>query len=145
METIVKLALRLPVLMSALLIIAGSASFVPSANAELSMAGVAAAPGQDNAQDSSAANVGGSWKMSWTDNDGNQKQGTLSIHQDSSKLNGTFTGPRGTFPLSGSIQGSHVTLTLGPANHQFTFTGDADGSKMTGTTPQGKAWRADKQ
>ncbi len=140
-----KLTLHVPVLMSALLITLGATSFVSPANAELSMPSLAVASGQNEAQDSSAANVAGSWQMSWTDNDGTQKQGTLSIQQDSSKLSGTFTGQRGTFPLSGSIQGNHVSLTVGPPRHQFTFSGDVDGSKMSGTTPQNTAWTASKQ
>ncbi len=139
-----KLSSRVPLFACALLVSTGYASFAPTAHAESPTVAVAAS-GQDNAQESPAANVSGSWQLSWTDNDGNQKQGTLSIQQDGSKLSGSFTGPRGTFPLSGSIQGSHVSLTLGPARHQLTLTGDVDGNKMTGTTPQGKAWSADKQ
>jgi len=101
---------------------------------------------QSAAQDKSqTADLTGSWQLSWTDANGNPKKGTLSIKQDAGKLSGTFTGQRGTQPLSGTLQGSHVVLNIGPSDRQFTLEGDVDGSKLNGTLPEGSNWSAARQ
>lgn len=97
---------------------------------------------QDNSQ---AGDLTGSWQLSWTDEGGNAKQGTINIKQDGGKLSGTFSGQRGSFPLAGTLEGNHVTLTIGPSMRHFTLEGEASGSKLSGTTPQGKEWSASRQ
>lgn len=103
---------------------------------------VAAAAAQSaNASDSLA----GSWKMSFTDAHGNARQATLVLQQDGEKLTGNFEGARGTFPLSGTVRGSEVSITVKAMGRQVTFSGTADGTQMKGTTDNGKAWSASRQ
>lgn len=89
---------------------------------------------------SQAANVAGSWQLSWQGRDGAQ-QATIQIQQDGSKLSGTFEGPRGSSPLSGSVAANNVSFSVqmqGRRTMTMAFTGTLDGDKMSGTIqPQG--------
>jgi hypothetical protein len=92
--------------------------------------------------DTSAATISGGWKMSFTDASGATRQGTLQIQQDGSKLNGTFSGARGSFALSGNVEGSQVSITVTAMGRKLSFSGTVDGDKMSGTTERGSPWSA---
>ena len=100
---------------------------------------------QDTVQDSSAPAIAGSWQMSFTDRNGDPRQGTLQIQQDGAKLSGTFQGPRGSAPLKGSLQGNQISITVKARGREISFTGTVDGDKMTGTTQRGTSWTATRQ
>jgi hypothetical protein len=83
--------------------------------------------------------------MSWTSKEGNQKQGTMQLKQDGSKVSGSVQAQRGTFSLGGNLQGNQVSIDVKVPLHKMSFTGTVDGSKMSGTTSQGKPWSAIRQ
>jgi hypothetical protein len=90
---------------------------------------------------SQSTNIGGAWQLSWQGREGTQ-QATIQIQQDGSKLSGTFQGPRGSSPLSGSVDGNNISFNVQMQGHRGTmtlaFTGTIDGNKMSGTfQPQG--------
>ena len=134
-----KLVSAFPVIMCALFV---TAVGVGSAYAEPFGSAPSSAIAQDSTQDSSAPSVGGDWQISFTDPQGNPRQGTLQIEQNGSTLSGKFQGARGSAPLTGSIQGNQVALTAKAGLREFAFTGTVDGSKMSGTTGQGTSWTA---
>ena len=131
-----------PLILSALFVTA--AGVVATSPAHAASSGIAAVA-QDNGQDSSASSLTGNWQISFTDMQGNPRQGSLEIHQDGSKLSGTFQGQRGSGALSGSLQGNQVSMTVKAHGRELTFSGTVDGSKMSGTTGQGSSWSASRQ
>lgn len=97
-------------------------------------------------QDSSAASVAGSWQISFTDLQGNQRQASLQLQQAGAKISGTFQGQRGSGAISGTMQDNQVSMTVkGRGGREMTFSGTLDGNKMSGTTAQGSSWSATRQ
>jgi hypothetical protein len=88
------------------------------------------------------AAVAGSWQMSWTNKQGENKQGTLQIEQNGPTLSGTLQGERGTFPITGAVQGDHVSFTVKAFERQVSFSGTVKGNSMQGMTQQQTAWSA---
>jgi hypothetical protein len=145
MEVIVKSFSTVAVVMCALLLAAGDVSGAWKANAQTTSAAVSTASAPDAAQNSSAATASGNWQVSWTNKDGDPKQASMQIKQDGSSLSGTFQAPRGSAKLTGSLQGSQVSIDVKAGGRQISFTGTLDGDKMSGTTAQGKPWTATRQ
>ena len=90
---------------------------------------------------SQSSNLGGAWQLTWQGRDGSQ-QATMQIQQDGSKLSGTFQGPRGSAPLTGSVDGNNISFNVQMQGRRgamtLAFTGTIDGNKMNGTLqPQG--------
>jgi hypothetical protein len=141
MEVIVRIFRPVPVLICALLLVAGDVSDVWKAIAEVP----GAAASQDSALDSGTSSLAGIWQMTWTNKEGNQKQGTMQLKQDGSKLSGSVQAQRGTFSLGGNLQGDQVSIEVKVPLHKISFTGKVDGTKMSGTTSQGKPWAATRQ
>lgn len=140
-----KLNSSIPVLMCALLMTAGTLDVLRA----VAQSSEAAAPGgsqQETTKDNNQApGVSGSWQVSWTAANGNQRQVSMQIKQDGSKLRGTFEGERGSAPLKGSLNGSQVSFNVKLPRRQLSFTGTVDGGKMSGTTEQGASWTATRQ
>jgi hypothetical protein len=141
MEVIVKIVTPIPVLICALLLAAADVSGAWKAIAE--SPGTTAS--QDPAQDNGTSSLSGTWQMSWTNKEGNQKQGTMQLKQDGSKLSGSVRAQRGTFSLGGNLQGDQVSIDVKVPLHKISFTGKVDGTKMSGTTTQGMPWSAIRQ
>jgi hypothetical protein len=141
---------RLPssFLMFMCMLIVGATGFGgPSkANAEAPRPVNAGAPSQDTTQENPASpNLSGTWQMSWTARDGNQRQATLQLQQNGAKLSGKFEGARGSTSVTGNLEGDQVTLNVKLRRRKATFTGTVDGGKMSGTTEQGVSWTATRQ
>jgi hypothetical protein len=52
-------------------------------------------------------------------------------------------GPiKGSFPLTGDVQGNRVSFSVKVYGRQVSFTGTVDGNKMSGTTKEGAPWLA---
>lgn len=133
-------------LMCALVITGGAIGGASKAIAVEPSAIVPSTLAQEAEQDrNSAPSLSGSWQMSWTAPNGNQRQATLEIKQDGSKLSGSFEGERGSVPLKGSAQGNQVTFSVKARKRQASFTGTVDGDKMSGTGEQGGTWTATRQ
>jgi hypothetical protein len=143
MEGFVKLFQSSSLLTCALLMAAAGASGLRQANAEQPIPpAISSAMGQDN---STPASASGAWGMTWTDKNGDAKEGTLQIQQSGNQLSGKFSGQRGMFPLSGTLQGGQVSITVKAYGRKISFAGTLDGDKMSGTTEAGKPWNATRQ
>jgi hypothetical protein len=94
---------------------------------------------------SSAANISGNWQLSFEGRNGDQRQVSMQLDQDGSKLSGTFEGERGSVPLHGTLQGNQVSITVKSRRRGTSFTGTVDGDKMSGKTKQGGSWTATRQ
>jgi invasion protein IalB len=110
----------------------------------LAQAPEAGAPQQQTAPESNTApSVTGNWQVSWTATNGDQRQVSMQIKQNGSKLSGTFQGERGSASLKGSLKGNQISLTVKlPRRRQLSLTGTVDGGKMSGTTEEGASWTA---
>lgn len=109
---------------------------------ETPIALAAVASPQDNGTNLSAGSVAGKWELSWTAANGAQRQASMEIKQDGSKLSGKFQGERGSAGLTGSLDGSQVSFRVSLPRRQVSFTGTLDGGRMSGTTEQGAPWTA---
>jgi hypothetical protein len=85
------------------------------------------------------AAVAGVWQMSWINKQGENEQGTLQIEQNGSTLGGTF---RGSFRITGALQGEHVSFTVKAFGRQLSFSGTVKGNSMRGVTEQQTPWSA---
>jgi hypothetical protein len=109
-------------------------------------------PGRVTAPESSAresnapASASGIWLMTWTNEKGDTRHATLHIQQNGEALSGTANvqgGPvNGTFRLTGNVRGNRVVLSVKVYWHQASFTGTVDGTKMSGSTHDGRPWLA---
>lgn len=133
-------------LLSALFIAAGGVVAGSRVYAEAPAAMISSAVPQDAAQDNqTAADLTGSWQVSFTAPNGNQRQATLELKQDGNKLSGTFEGARGSVPVKGSVKGNDVSFDVKMPRRKIAFTGTVDGDKMSGTTEQGASWSATRE
>jgi hypothetical protein len=145
MEDQVKLFSSFSLLVLSLFCVAGGAN-ASEAVAEASSATAAMTVAQDNQQTSNAApSISGSWQLSWTARKGGQRQVTMQVKQDGSKLSGSIEGERGSTPLKGSLQGNRVSFSLKMRKRQVSFSGTVNGDKMSGTTEEGASWTATRQ
>jgi hypothetical protein len=141
MEVPVKFLWAVPFLVCSLLA-AGGIVVVASTSGEAPIALAASAPLQDSSANSGAASLSGNWQMSWTSANGAQRQGTMEIKQDGTKLSGKFQGERGSAAVTGSLDGNQVSLKVRLPRRQVSFSGTVNGDKMSGTTEQGASWTA---
>src|ERR1700731_4650531 len=96
---------------------------------------------QDSQSSNSPTNIGGAWQISWEGQGGSQ-QATIQLHQDGSKLSGTFQDSAGgSSQLTGNVAGNNVSFSVqiqGGRTITLAFTGTINGDKMSGTfQPQG--------
>ncbi len=134
-----------PLSILALVAVAGGASIASRALSEPPAAVISGALAQDAAQDnSSAPSVTGNWQVSFAGRGGN-RQVTMEIKQDGSKLSGAFQGERGSAPLTGRLSGNQISFTVKMPRRRISFTGTVDGDKMSGATEQGGSWSATRQ
>jgi hypothetical protein len=84
--------------------------------------------------------------MTWTDKKGDIRHATLHIQQEGEALSGTSNvqgGPiNGTFRLAGNVRGNRIALGVKAYWHHASFGGTVDGSKMSGSTRDGRPWLA---
>jgi hypothetical protein len=110
----------------------------------LIFASAGVARGQDSPQappsDAKAANVAGTWSVSFETPNGTMTQ-TLTLTQDGSSLTGTIGGERGTADVKGSVSGSTVNFSATRKGQRGTFTtnysGTLDGDTIKGTISGG--------
>lgn len=88
------------------------------------------APAQD-------AKVAGAWDLSQPGRNGDVQTQTLTLMQDGAKLTGTLKGARGDAPVTGSIMGNAITLSItrSTPNGDVTtdYMGTVSGDTMKGT------------
>jgi len=84
--------------------------------------------------------------MTWTSEKGDTRHATLHIQQEGEALSGTADvqgGPKsGTFRLTGNVRGNRIVLSVKVYWHRASFTGTVDGTKMSGSTHDGRPWSA---
>ena len=90
----------------------------------------------------------GAWLMTWTNDKGDTRHAMLHIQQKGEALSGTADmqgGPKnGTFRLTGNVRGNQIVLSVKVYWHHASFAGVVDGSKMSGSTHDGRPWVATK-
>jgi len=133
--------------------IAAQVNSAPTATAEapaLPSSNTAQVATQKNSpQDGNAtAPASGVWLMTWTNDKGDTRHATLHIQQKGEALSGTAyvqSGPKnGTFRLTGNVRGNQIVLSVKVYWHHASFAGTVDGSKMSGSTHDGRPWVATK-
>jgi hypothetical protein len=149
-----KLLCVIPLLLSGMATMAAQANRAPSAITDAltpssSNALARVATQESSAQDSNAtASASGIWLMTWTNEKGDTRHATLDIQQEGEALSGAANlqgGPKsGTFRLTGSVRGNRIALSVKAYWHHASFTGTIDGSKMSGSTRDGRPWSATK-
>lgn len=115
----------------------------PAGALALLLSGVLGVPCIAAAQTSPS--LSGKWQLSCPDRRGRVRQVTLQIEQSGSKLRGSFSGPRRAGKLSGTVQGSQVSLQMGADGRSITLTGTTDGKSMTIHGPKGGSCSASRQ
>jgi hypothetical protein len=85
---------------------------------------------------SNPPSVSGTWQISWQSRQGTQQR-TLQLQQDGSQISGTLQGPRGSTPLSGSLNGDKISFNLQFQGRRrsirVAFTGNVNNDTMNGT------------
>jgi hypothetical protein len=125
-------------------------ALAPSSSNTLAQAATQESTTQESsAQDSNAtASASGIWLMTWTNEKGEPRHATLQIQQKAETLSGTANvqaGPKnGAFRLTGNVRGNQIVLTVKVYWHHSTFRGTVDGSKISGSTHDGRPWLATK-
>jgi hypothetical protein len=106
----------------------------------LLLSGTFGVPGIAVAQASSS--LSGTWQLSCSGRRGQVRQVRLQIEQNGSKLSGSFSGPRRSGKLSGTVQGGQVSLLMGADGRSVALTGTTDGNSMTVHGPKGTSCSA---
>ena len=114
-----------------------------SGAAALLLSGMLALPGIAAAQASPL--LSGTWQLSCQGRGGRVRQVTLRIEQSGSKLSGSFSGPRRSGKLSGTVQGTQVSLQMGTDDKSIALTGTAAGNSMTVHGPRGNVCSASRR
>lgn len=141
-----KIVSSIPLLFCGLLLSVGAVNGVSKAYAEGARITAPNMEAQGAVQDSQdASDLSGSWQVSWTAKRGGQRQATLQLKQNGSKLSGTFEAARGSVAASGSVHGNQISFTVKMPKRKVSFTGTVDGDKMSGTTEGGASWTATRQ
>ena len=147
-----KLLCAVPTVVCAMATIAAQVNSAPSTTADaLTPSGsntlARVATQESSAQESNAtASASGIWLMTWTNEKGDTRHATLDIQQEGEALSGTANlqgGPiNGAFGLTGTVRGNRIVLSVKAYWHHASFTGTVDGSKMSGSTHDGRPWSA---
>jgi hypothetical protein len=109
----------------------------------LLLSGALGLPGIAAAQTSPS--LSGTWQLSCPGRKGHIRQITLQITQSGSALSGSFSAPRRSGKLSGTVQGGQVSLQMGGDGRPITLTGTTDGNSMTVQGPRGGSCSASRQ
>jgi len=95
---------------------------------------------------SSFETASGIWLMTWTNKEKEIRHAVLQLQMNGETLSGTAKlegGPiKGSFPLTGDVQGKRISFSVKVYGRQVSFTGTVDGNKMSGTTKEGAPWLA---
>jgi hypothetical protein len=89
--------------------------------------------------------LSGTWQLSCPSGKGRIRQITLQIEQSGSKLSGSFSGPRRSGSLNGTVQGGEVSLQMGADGRSITLTGTTNGNSMTVRDPRGASCSGSRQ
>ena len=115
----------------------------PPSSSTLAQVATQESSAQDN---NTTASASGIWVMTWTNEKGEIRHATLHIQQQRDVLSGTANlegGPiNGAFRLTGTVRGNRIVLSVKAYWHHASFTGTVEGSKMSGSTHDGRPWSA---
>jgi len=150
----VKLSCVVLIMVCAMATIAAQVNSVQTATADAPAPAFSNTPAQvamqeGSTQDGNATAIAsGVWLMTWTNDKGDTRHATLHIQQKGEAISGTANvqgGPKsGTFRLTGSVRGNQIVLSVKVYWHHASFTGTVDGSKMSGSSHDGRHWEATK-
>ena len=142
-----KLLCVVPILLAGMATIAAQVKSAPMTTAAALTPAASNTLVQVATQESNAtAFASGIWLMTWTNEKGDTRHATLDIQQEGEALSGTAnlqSGPKnGTFRLTGNVRGNRIVLNVKVYWHRASFTGTVDGTKMSGSTHDGRPWLA---
>ena len=147
-----KLLCVVPTVACAAVMIAAQVRDTPTATADAltppsSNTFAQAATQESSAQDNNTtASASGIWLMTWTNEKGDISHATLHIQQQRDTLSGTANlqagSINGAFRLTGTVRGNRIVLSVKAYWHHASFTGNIAGSKMSGSTHDGRPWSA---
>jgi hypothetical protein len=83
-----------------------------------------------------ASDISGDWQVSWQGRLGTEEC-VLHLRKEDAKLTGTFEDLRGSFPLTGTVDGKHITFEVhfsGPRPFTTRFTGNLAAGKLEGAS-----------
>jgi hypothetical protein len=78
--------------------------------------------------------VAGRWQLSWRGRIGTE-QALMVLQPSGQVLTGSFAGPHGSLPLSGSLHGSKLSFAVdfpGPPDYRIVFSGVAQADRIEG-------------
>ena len=97
-----------------------------------SFAQASGAPVQDaSSATTTAPNLSGSWQLSWTAANGEQRQALCKSSRMARNSAAHSKAPRGSVSLKGTCNGNQISITVKLPRRQASFTGTVDGDKMT--------------
>jgi len=115
----------------------------PAGELALLLCGVLGMPAVAAAQ--TPASLSGTWQLSCSGRRGRVRQITLKIDQSGSTLSGSFSGPRRSGGLSGTVQGDRVSIEMESDGKAITLTGTSDGNSMSVHGPKGGSCSGSRQ
>jgi hypothetical protein len=144
-----KLLCVVPILLCGMVTIAAQVNSGPMAKADALTNSSSDTLAQVTTQESTAtASASGIWLMTWTNEKGDTRHATLDIQQKGEALSETANlqgGPMsGPFRLTGNVRENRIVLSVKVYWHHASFTVTVDGSKMSGSTHDGRPWLATK-
>ena len=102
----------------------------------LVLAACLSAVAADTAAEDHVLTVSGKWQLSWQARLGTE-QATIELEQDGSKLRGTFHDLHHSCPVSGTIEGSTISLDVQfdeARPYTIAFKGTVNGDSISGTS-----------
>jgi hypothetical protein len=82
--------------------------------------------------------VNGKWVLDVKLGDGQGGQATLDLKEDKGKLTGTYTGALGSLPVTGTVSGDQVEVTVASDAGSIVYKGKVSGDTMEGTCNYGQ-------
>jgi hypothetical protein len=82
--------------------------------------------------------VSGKWVLDVKLGDGQGGQATLDLKEEGEKITGTYTGALGTVPVTGTLKGDQVEISLTSDAGTVSYKGKVSGDTMEGTCSYGQ-------
>ena len=82
--------------------------------------------------------VNGKWVIDVKLGDGQGGQATLELKEDAGKLTGTYSGALGSVPLTGTVNGDQIEVSMESQAGKVVYKGKVSGDTMEGTCSYGE-------
>ena len=82
--------------------------------------------------------VNGKWVIDVKLGDGQGGQATLDLKEEAGKLTGTYSGALGSLPLTGTVNGDQIEVSVASEAGSISYKGKVSGDTMEGTCSYGQ-------